>query len=364
MRAAVVLLLLLGSAPSCREADDGRVRERTAQLATCADAIERAGAAAPGEQTPALAAGCGAACPGLADWLTARAQPRPAAEVLTAGTSTAAARLIAGCFPACAQRLGAAPDGHQTWATTAAACGADLGLPADRPDLASSDWLVLTAVARWLDASARAGVSDPQLVERLVGVSERAVFRLPPPAAPGLPVTRHRRAPRAASTVALTSGAAGAFAQARLHGGKVELVAPAAPPPGAAVLVLAAADAPLADLLDVVRRSPAPQLELAVSGATTGAHPVVLERLTTQVAAPTIELGATSFAIRGFGDDRVTDRAHLAEELDHFAAINAPVRALELHAHDGATVAELAFVMDAAWDARVEALLIPEPGAP
>ncbi len=368
---------------------DGRAKERTAQLATCADAVERAGAAAPGDQATALASGCRPACAGLADWLEARQGGARAGP-----TPSPAARLIAGCFPACARRLdGTATATPVDWAATTAQCGAEaLHLPADQPQLASEDWLVLTAVARWLDGSVRAGVSDRQVASRVEHVSERAVFRLPLQAHAGLPATRHRRAPRAAQFLTIGPGEelrAGTLPHARLRGGRVELLAVPGPPPGQRVvldelggavvqhaamfaqvvgspppetpLVLARADAPLSRLLAVVMRGGASEVEIAVAGPTTAAHPVVLQRLTTQAATPTIEIGVDGIAVRGFGDDRVTDRDHLAAELDHFAAINAPVRALELLAHPDATVADLAFIMDAAWGARVEALLFAPP---
>ncbi|MCA9680109.1 MAG: hypothetical protein KC464_34070, partial [Myxococcales bacterium] len=280
-----------------------------------------------------------------------------------------------------------------TWPEVVAICGTDgVGVPADQPGLASAEWLVLLEVARWLERASAAGFDDRQVPARLEHVTSGSLFPLPPPSSDDLPRARSRQAPRASQFVSIGAQLrVGALSQARLRGGHLELLAVPGTYPGqvvddqqlgavlaqhgdmltqltgrtppAAPLIVAAADVRLQRVLDVVTRLGAPQAEIAVAGPTAAAHPVVLERKAMQVGAPVIALGVDRIAIRGFGDDRVTDHAGLATELDHFAAVNAPVRALELHAHAGATLAELVALMDACWQARVEALVFV-PGAP
>ena len=345
----------------CRGDEQGR-RERTAQLAACADAIERAGASPPGEQVEVIARGCPAACPELADWLSAHAaaEVRPGVEA------------------------GPAPAGPGALAS----CGAaGLGPPPDLAHLASEEWLVLAVVARWIERTLRAGLSDAQVPGRLEHVTSAAVIALPAPAAPGTPASRFRMASGARQVVVIGDDLRLASApHARLRGGRLEVLAfpgahpgqrvaldqlgavytqhaellaqqgpPAGQPPRP--LVIAPAEARVADVLDVITRLGVGHAELAVAGDSASAHPVLLERRDKAVATPEIRVEPMGVLIRGFGDDRVTTWDGLEVELDHFAAVNAPVRSFELIAHQGATIADLVRVLDACVVARVSTVI-------
>lgn len=340
---------------------DGAARDRAAQVAACTDAIERAGDAAPGEQVELVARGCTAACDGLAEWLAARAALRVRPRVVAVDPDRPPPPLPEACLA-----------------------------PGDAPaDLASDEARVLAIVARWLDGALERGVADPQLPARVEHVTERAAFVLPLPAHPGLPVARYRSPPRGHRFVLVDDELrVGVTPHGRLRGGRVELVTVPGAYPGQAVapdqlaasfeqhaellrqqgtppvgvpLVIARADLPLARVLGVVERLGTPTVELAVGGEATFAHPVVLERRGTAVANPELHLTAGAIALRGFGDDRTTDRDHLAGELDHFAAVNAPVRAIELHADATTTVADLALVLDACLQARISSVIYLPP---
>ena len=346
MRAA--LALACGLAIACDGDRRGR-GERRAQLATCADAIERAGAAAPGEQVELVARGCTPACPGLVEWLAARsaARVRPGVE-----------------------RVVEVPPG-----AALAPCAADGD---------SEEASALAAVARWVDATAE-DVDDGDLARRLEHVTSAATFTLPLPPAAAPPAARFRTPSRARQFVAIGPELrTGVVPHARLRGGRVERGTVAGAHPGqrvaldqlgavfarhrsmldgdpSPVLVIAAPDAALATVLEVITRLGVEHAELATDA---GAHPVLVARRGSAFAVPEVELTPTGAVIRGFGDDRVAVWDHLDAELDHFAAVNAPVRAVELRAHDRATVADLVRLLDAAVVARISAVLFEPPPPP
>jgi hypothetical protein len=387
------LLFVPCAAVACGDADRGRA-ERTAALAACADAIDKAGAAAPGEQLEPIARGCAPACSGLGDWLTARAAAshRPGVQRdPSPGVSPPVVALVAGCARGCdaAGVIGSVPT-ELLWPALIDRCGADsFGLPRDQPGLASEEWLVMSSVARWLERSLRAGVSDDQVPRRIEHVTGQRQIVLPLPVRPGLPESRFRAPSRARQFVAIGDGIRiGATPTARIRNGRVDLVAvpgadlgqrvdddqvgplyaqhadvlgagPPRPP-----LVLADRATPLTRVLDVITRIGVGAAELAVAGDVAHAHPVLLERQGSRFATPEIQLGeAGAITIRGFGDDRHTDWDHLTEELDHFAAINAPVRVIELHPHPATTIADLVRILDACVVARIAAIVFIPPGA-
>jgi hypothetical protein len=129
-----------------------------------------------------------------------------------------------------------------------------------------------------------------------------------------------------------------------------------------APLVIADAATPIARVLDLITRVGATTAELAVAGDVTLAHPVILERRVSQFATPEVHLQPAGVLIRGFGDDRVADWDHLDAELDHFTAVNAPVRSLALVAGPTATAGDLARLLEACVVARVSTLIFaPDP---
>lgn len=343
--------------------DDRAAQERAAQVAACTDAIERAGDAPPGEQVEVVARGCTAACDGLADWLAARGATRVRPRVHATD-----------------------PVRPPTSAILVEACG-----PRDAPaELASDEARVLGAVAAWLGRALERGVADSQLPARVEHVTEGTYFALPLPAHPALPATRYWSPARGRRFVIVDDELRiGVAPHARIRGGRLE--APAVPgaypgqrverdrlaaafeehaevlrqqgvPPVGVPLVIAAGDVPLARVLDIATRLGTATVEIAVAGESTLAHPVLLERRGTAVANPELHLTPTTITLRGFGDDRTTDRDHLAGELDHFAAVNAPVRAIELYPDATATVADLAIVLDACLQARISSVIFaPRP---
>lgn len=376
VRAVVVCCVV--AALACGGDERGR-RERTAQLARCADAVERAAAAPPGDQVEVIARGCPAACGGLADWLAARAltRLRHGVESHAPGVASLAA-LLGGCMPRCDATAVAQVPASTRWVTLADTCGPDvLGIPRDQLHLGSEEWLALTEVARWIERTQRAGLSDPQVPTRVEHVTSASTFTLPPPTHPGVPATRFRMASRARRfVVAGDEVRIGTVPHVRLRSGRLEALAvPGAHPgqrvaidqlgsayaelaeDGDAPVLIAASTTSLARVLDLLTRLGVGRAELAVAGDVTFAHPVLLERRDMAVAAPEIHLEASGLAIRGFGDDRQTDWDHLDAELDHFAAVNAPVRAVELVAHPGATIGDLARLLDACVGARISSVI-------
>jgi hypothetical protein len=178
----------------------------------------------------------------------------------------------------------------------------------------------------------------------------------------------------------------GALPHVRLRAGRLELLAVPGPYPGVRVepdqiaamfaqqgevlareggaaapapLVLADSTAAVARILDVLIRLGVDHAELAVAGDVTMAHPVLLERQGRALAQPEIRIepGGAGLTIVGFGDDRVVGWDQLPGELDHFAAVNAPIRAMEIRPQPDTTVAELVRVMDACVTARVSTLI-------
>ena len=65
--------------------------------------------------------------------------------------------------------------------------------------------------------------------------------------------------------------------------------------------------------------------------------------------------------IEGFGDDRATTWLGVDDELDNFAAVNAPVRKLALVTEVPLTAADLVRLLDACAIAHVSALVITAP---
>lgn len=370
----------------CGGDERGR-RERGAQVAACADAVERAAATPPGDQVEAIARGCPAACGGLADWLAARAATRlrPGVEGYVPGIATLSA-LVGGCQPRCDPSVVEQVPASTRWVSLADSCGTEpLGLPRDHLHLASEEWLALTEVARWIERSLRAGVADSQVPGRVEHVTSASLFALPAPAYPDVPATRFRMSSRARQfIVAGDELRLGAVPHVRLRGGRLESLAVPGAHPGqrvaldqlgaayaehaavlsqqvspadAAPLVIAPASTPLARVLDLITRLGVGHAEVAVAGDVSYAHPVLLERRDKAVAVPELHLQPAGVAIRGFGDDRETTWDHLDSELDHFAAVNAPVRAVELVPHPAATLADLAKVLDACVEARISAVI-------
>ena len=374
------------AAVGCGGDERGR-RERTGQVAACADAVERAAAAPPGDQVETIARGCPAACAGLGDWLAARAATRlrPGVETYAPGVAALSA-LLGGCEPRCDASAVAQVPASTRWVTLADTCGADpLGLPRDHLHLASEEWLALTEVARWIERSLRAGVADSQVPGRVEHVTAASRFALPVPAFPDVPATRYRMTSRARQFIVVADDLRlGTMPHVRLRGGRLESLAVPGAHPGQRValdqlgaayaehsallsqqvagadagpLVIAPASTPLARILDLITRLGVGHAELAVAGDVSYAHPVVLERRDKAVAAPEIHLQPAGVSIRGFGDDRDTSWDRLDAELDHFAAVNAPVRAVELVPHAAATVADLARILDACVEARISAVI-------
>jgi hypothetical protein len=386
---AVVRLVVVSAAVAVLGCggDERARRERGAQVAACADAVERAAAAPPGDQVEAIARGCPAACGGLADWLAARAATRlrPGVESYAPGIATLAA-LLGGCQPRCDASAVAQVPASTRWVTLADSCGTDpLGLPRDHLHFASEEWLALTEVARWIERSLRAGVADSQVPGRVEHVTSTSRFALPAPAYPDVPATRFRMTSRARQFIVVGDDLRlGTMPHVRLRGGRLEALAVPGAHPGQRValdqlgaayaehsallsqqvsggdagpLVIAPASTSLARVLDLITRLGVGHAELAVAGDVAYAHPVLLERRDKAVAAPEIHLQPTGISIRGFGDDRDTDWDRLDAELDHFAAVNAPVRAVELVAHPAATLADLARLLDACVEARISAVI-------
>jgi hypothetical protein len=115
----------------------------------------------------------------------------------------------------------------------------------------------------------------------------------------------------------------------------------------------------VARLIDVLTRLGVEAAELAVAGDVTMAHPVLLQRQGQAVAHPEIRIdpGGRGLTIVGFGDDRAIGWDQLDAELDHFAAVNAPIRSMEIRPQPETTVEELVRVMDACVVARVSTLV-------
>jgi hypothetical protein len=384
-------LLAIGTL-GCGKPDRGR-GERTAQLASCTDALEKAGSAPAGEQAEILARGCPATCDGLGAWLAAQAVLTVRPGVFAVASEPADAppplvALVAGCHTGCdaAAATGRVPAAMR-WPALLDVCGADaLGLPREQETLASEEGVVLAEVSRWIERTAHAGVSDAQLAARIEHVSLSSLFALPLPAHPGVPASRFRSPSHARQFVMLEDELrVGTVPHVRLRGGRLDVIAVPGAYPGQRVdvdqlaavlaqhaevlvqlgapvtappLVIADSAVPLSRILDLITR-------LGVDrdlGADTHAHPVLLERPARRLAIPEIVLDDHGISLRGFGDDRQTDWDHLDAELDNFAAVNAPIRALELHALPGSSVADLVRILDACVIARISALVfVPAP---
>ena len=398
----------------CRDRGDGAARTR--DLALCVDAIDRAPAARPEHRLDLLARGCAPACPGLATWADLRAaaagapaaaeQRRrwtdPSAAEPGPRMSAATVALLEGCRAMCSPQaeltaLRTAP--AERWAALLGACGPGaLGLDESQAYLASEAWLILHRINGWLEAMRRSAVDDPQLPAQLERATRRAYFRLPLPA-------RHRgagyqlaasdrgRATDAVVYVLVTAGElrVGTVPLARLRGPDLELrPAPGGAFPGVRVtdaqagqaardqagyvereipgaaelapLVVADAATPLARVVEVVFAVGAPRIEVAVAADVALAHPVAVERQTPESAAvPVIRIAADHLEILGLSDDRTTAWDHLADELRHFAAVNAPVRKVGLEPAAPATAADLVRILDACAEAHVAALVVAPP---
>lgn len=384
-----------------------RRAKRTHELATCVDALERAPQLGPQARLIAAARGCAPACPGLAtwadategtviaprswrsDWKTPGGAPGPDA---VAATDV----LLEGCPPPC---TGARPQGGDPWAAIASKCGpAALGLGKERAYLASADWWILSRIAAWLETVRGERVDDAQLPGQLEHAIARAAFPLALPARNlegryTLPPSSRGRRSDARIYVIVNAAEvrAGAVPVARLRGPDVDVrtgpggdfpgqlvdddrvgqvfaedAAVIGEPPGAArpPLLLVDAHATVARIAAVFAQLGVARAEIAVAGGAALAHPVVLERASTDNAAAPLVIvrdaaGDGTILLQGFGDDRTTTWAGLEDELDNFAAVNAPVRRLGLVADAGVNATQLVAILDACARAHVASIVMP-----
>ncbi|MCE9577761.1 MAG: hypothetical protein K8W52_31800 [Deltaproteobacteria bacterium] len=388
-RALVALVALVAS---CR-GDGARRAQRTRELEACSAALERAATLGPQRRLTEVARGCAPACPAFAPWadrLDGIAPEGRRGAPVDGPRADPLGPVLDACAPACARPRALDVDG---WADTRARCGpAGLGIAREQAYLASADWWILVTIARWLERERLGPVDDPQLAAQLEHALRRTDFALPLPAADAQAGYALAPSPHGARTDAalfVVVGAelrAGAVPRGILRGGEVALAAaPSGGFPGELVEVdrLAAA---LAEHAQLIRgQASAPPLvlldahvdlarvravfaglgtaQVAVAVATGGvaaSHPVVLQQPSLEsVGSPTITIRSADLAIVGFGDDRVATWATLADELGHFAAVNAPVRKLVLHLEAPATATELVQLLDACAEARIDALVLP-----
>ncbi|HTJ43969.1 MAG TPA: hypothetical protein VL463_17810, partial [Kofleriaceae bacterium] len=305
--------------------------------------------------------------------------------------------LLEGCAPACA---GPRPRGADVWTAIAARCGPGaLGLGKERAYLASADWWILSRIATWIEATRAEPVDDKQLPAQIEHATQRAAFTLPLPARNldgryTLPPSRRGR--RSDARIYLIVNAAeiraGAVPIAHLRGPELAVAAGAGGGfPGSLVdegqlgqvfaedvaligrdrgdasvvpILLVDAHATVARVATVFAELGVSRAEIGVAGVAAEAHPVVIERATSEnAAAPSLVVhdpsGAGSIALQGFGDDRATTWAGLDDELDHFAAVNAPVRRLALVTDGTVTAQQLVQILDACARAHVASLVMP-----
>jgi hypothetical protein len=384
-----------------------RRAKRTHELAACVDALDRASQLGPEPRLIAAARGCAPACAGLATWADATEgtvlAPRSwrsdwkRTEPLAPDPDAATEVLLEGCAPACP---GARPRGGNPWAAIASRCGPGaLGLGKERAYLASADWWILSRIAAWLEAVRGEPVDDAQLPGLLERAAQRAAFTLPLPARNldgryTLPPSRLGRRSDARLYVIVNAAEvrAGAVPVARVRGPDLDVrTGPGGDFPGALVddgqlgqvfaedaamiagdrggpprppLLLIDAHATVARVASVFAQLGVPRAEVGVAGDAARAHPVVLERASSEnAAAPLLVVrdatGDGTIRIEGFGDDRTTTWAGLDDELDHFAAVNAPVRRIALGADVPVNATQLVAILDACARAHVASLVLP-----
>jgi hypothetical protein len=320
----------------------------------------------------------------------------PAAPAPTLDPDAATAALLDGCPPPCPAPRPAARD-HDPWSGWMARCGtSSLGLGKERAYLASADWWILARVAAWLDAAHARPLDDSQLPAQIEHATLRATFPLPLPARDpagryALPPSRHGH-PSDARLYVIVGDAevrAGAVPTARVRGAELDVrVGPGGDFPGQPVdegqvgqvvaedaallggdgarppLLLIDERAPVARVASVFAQLEVGRGEVAVAADSARAHDVLLERASPEFAAAPLlvvrDAGAPgAIAIRGFGDDRATTWAGLDDELDHFAAVNAPVRHIALVVEAPLTAAQLVAILDACAHARIASLIMP-----
>jgi hypothetical protein len=124
-------------------------------------------------------------------------------------------------------------------------------------------------------------------------------------------------------------------------------------------LLLVDTAVPASRVIDIVTRLGAPRAELGVAGDVALAHRVALDVATpSTAAAPVIRVGIGRIDILGLSDDRTTTIDRFADELRHFAAVNAPVRVAQLELVAPASTADLVRVLDACAGAHLDALIV------
>jgi hypothetical protein len=379
-----------------------RRAKRTRELQACTSALERAAQLGPQERLLAVARGCAPACAGLAPWADATdgtaTAPRSWRHDWMVGAGPAAvdpgaatAALVDGCSPCATARAHG-----ETWPQIASRCGAGaLGLGKERAYLASADWWILSRVAAWLAATRTEPLDDPQLAGETEHAADHANFALPLPAqspdaryvlpasavgrrtdarlyviiggaqlrAGAVPVARLR-----GPDLDVRTGPGGDFPAQQVDDGQIGQVfaedaaligadgGDAARPP----ILLVDQHTALARIAEVFAEIGVSRAEVGVGGDAALAHPVLLERASLDnAAAPSLIVRADAIAIQGFGDDRTTTWAGLPDELDHFAAVNAPVRRLALDAQVPLDARQLVAVLDACARAHVASLVLP-----
>ena len=396
LRAPIVAALALAA---CHGGARERAK-RTHELQACTRALERAAQLAPEARLVAVARGCAPACAGLAPWADATdgtaTAPRSwrhdwmvGAGPVTADPGAATAALVDGCAPCMGAPKGAA------WPQVAAQCGpAAFGLGKDRAYLASTDWWILSRIAAWLGQTRGESLDDAQLAGETERAADHLTFALPLPARSAearyvLPSSALGR--RTDARIYVVVGAqlrAGAVPLARLRGPDLDVrTGPGGDFPAQQVddgqigqvfaedVALVGADggdtarpplllidehATLARIAEVFASLGVARAEVAVGGDAALAHPVLLERASSETAAvPTLIVRADAIAIQGFGDDRTTTWAALPDELDHFAAVNAPVRRLALDAQAPLDAQQLVAILDACARAHVASIVVP-----
>jgi hypothetical protein len=407
------LSVLAALAAGCHGNRAERARH-THELTACVEALARAPRLDPGPRLLALARGCAPACPGLTGWADAtdgtgtQAQARLWRRDWTADggapgprADTAARTLIAACGLPCAADAPAGPPGRldRLWPAVEARCGASLDLGAGRAALASTEWWVLSRVAGWLDGVRKGPLDDDQLPAQLERAVRGARFALPLPGhddAAGyvLPASRHGQPTDAALYVVVgrTAVRAGAVPVARLRGPDLDVqLGPGADFPGARLdddqigqafaedvaaleterpgepgrppLLLIDRATPIARIETVFAQLGVAQAEVGVAATSARAHEVRIERpsLETEAAPELVVTADGHLRIAGFGDDRITTWDGIDDELDNFAAVNAPVRKLALVLEVPIDATRLVRLLDACAIAHVAALVVPAP---
>jgi hypothetical protein len=369
------------------------------QLADCARALEDSVKARGADKLRALIAGCPHACPGLSDKgqvagehdvteLLDRCKLFCTSEAREAWTNAAPAARFAALIDQC---------GPESYALTAASA-----------PLLSPDWAILVRVHEWLERHREHAEPDTRAALDRAGM--HAHFRLPLPArlqgVYALPDSRAGRPVETAFYVIVEAGdeadrprmRAGAIPVARVRPGDLErrpvpggefpgraLVSPAMDYAGlvrllegmhahasiaSTPLVLTDHGTPVSALIEATVALGTPRFAAGVSGHIALAHPVELEHLTTTgSAAPVIRVAAGGFTVIG-GDKDIFVARHegaaerLAMALGELSVQWAPQDKIEIDLPAGATVAELAQILDVIAETKFRVALLRVTAAP